>query len=461
MARTWRNWGRPQTCTPERILQPRTLNELVEIVRLARRSGRRVRVAGAGHSTGPLCTTNDFLVHLARDMIGRSAIRLLVVVVVLVLAVSVVVYQFWWAPRARQAEGDAAASPSPSTGDGAGDRRWSDRERVTALGRLAPRGEVISVGAPEGARLARILVTEGQRVRAGEPLVYLDAHAERLTDKQLILAKLTEAQTRLATETRHGQALIDEATARLRQVESFPSLEVQMQESRVRTLEAELAESERDLDRIRRLRAKDFVAEQDLDRQFLAVRRTQHDLAAARVLLDKLRQAVALDRSVAEAQLQTARATLAKAQSSIELDSLREALGQAEARLERSVIRAPVGGEILKIVSRPGETTGQRPILQMGDTSSMYAVAEVYETDVALVRPRQRARITSMALPRAVTGTVESVGTIVAKNAVVDVDPATAADRRVVEVKIALDESELVARFVSLQVEVSIDVRNP
>jgi len=393
-------------------------------------------------------------------MCGRSAIRLLVAAVSL-LILSVAVYQLWWVPRGQRAGGRAVAAPGSSASADEAGRRRSERERVSALGRLAPRGEVISVGAPEGDRLARILVTEGQPVRGGEPLAYLDAHAERLADKQLILAKLTEAQTRLATETRYGQALIEEATAKLRQVESFPSLEVQMQESRVRTLEAELVESQRDLDRMQRLRAKGFVAEQDLDRQSLAARRTEHDLAAARVLLDKLRQAVALDRSVAEAQLETARATLARAQSSIELDSLREALGQAEARLERSVIRAPVGGEILKIVSRAGEATGLRPILQMGDTSRMYAVAEVYETDVGLVRPRQRARITSLALPGAITGTVESVGTIVAKNAIVDVDPAAAADRRVVEVKIALDENRPAAQFVSLQVEVSIDVRNP
>ena len=393
-------------------------------------------------------------------MFRRSATRLLVVALWL-LPLSGVVYQLWWTPRGEQSGGGATASAGRSTDAGAADRRRSDRERVSALGRLAPRGEVISVGAPEGDRLARILVSEGQQVRAGDPLAHLDAHAERLADKQLILAKLTEAETRLATETRYGQALIDEATARLRQVETFPSLEVQVQEARVRTLEAELAESERDLYRMQRLRAKELVAEQDLDRQSLAARRTQHDLAAAKVLLDKLRQAVALDRSVAEAQLQTARATLAKAQSSIELDSLRKALGQAEVRLERSVIRAPVPGEILKIVSRAGEATGLRPILQMGDTSSMYAVAEVYETDVALVRPRQRARITSVALPGAITGTVEFVGTIVAKNAIVDVDPAAAADRRVVEVRIVLDESRPAARLVSLQVEVSIDVRNP
>jgi HlyD family secretion protein len=375
------------------------------------------------------------------------------------LALSVTAYRFSPTSPGQRAVHSGAA-PSPSIGTDAGDLRRSDRSTVSALGRLAPRGEVISVGAPEGDRLARLLVTEGQQVRAGDPLAYLDPHAERLAERQLISARLIEARTRLAAETKLGHALIEEATARLRQVESLPALEVQIQESRVRTLEAELLEAERDLDRVRTLRSKELVAEQDLDRQSLSARRLQLDLAAARVLLDKLRRALALEQSLAAAQLRTAHATLARAESSSELDSLREALGHAEKHLERSVIRAPEAGEILKIMTRPGEATGSRPILQMGDTASMYAVAEVYETDIALVRPRQRARITSLALPHALDGTVETVGRIVAKNAVVDIDPAAAADRRVIEVRILLDDGQPAARLVSLQVEVRIDVRD-
>jgi HlyD family secretion protein len=362
--------------------------------------------------------------------------------------------------QAQRAPDGPPAPPARTPGPESADRRPTDRTTVSALGRLAPRGEVINVGAPDGDRLARVVVTEGHQVREGDPLAYLDAHAERLRDKQLIAARLAEARARLTTETAHGQALIAEATARLRQTESLPALEVQIQESRVRILEAELAESRRDLARIQSLRAKDLVAQQDLDRQTLAQGRTELELRAARMLLDKLRQALALDLSLAEAQLKTARAGLSKAQSSYDLDSLREALAQAEARLERTVIRAPVTGEILKILSRAGESTGARPILQMGDTTKMYAVAEVYETDIALVRPKQRARITSQALPEPIGGTVESVGRIVAKNAVVDVDPAAAADRRVVEVKILLDDSRSAAQLVSLQVGVRIDVRN-
>src|SRR5262245_12050062 len=39
--------------------------------------------------------------------------------------------------------------------------------KVAALGRLAPRGEIISVSAPLGDRVARLAAQEGQQVRAG------------------------------------------------------------------------------------------------------------------------------------------------------------------------------------------------------------------------------------------------------------------------------------------------------
>jgi L-gulonolactone oxidase len=61
----WNNWDGSQSCQPERIFRPRDLGELVEIVRLANRLGRRVRAAGTGHTMGPLSVTEDFLVQAA------------------------------------------------------------------------------------------------------------------------------------------------------------------------------------------------------------------------------------------------------------------------------------------------------------------------------------------------------------------------------------------------------------
>lgn len=376
----------------------------------------------------------------------------------LVLGVFSTAHQLFLTQPSRQPVPGTQPEPLRTSSPAAQETPALKRSKVAALGRLAPRGEVINVSAPEGDRLARLVVEEGQHVQAGAILVYLDSHAERMAERQHIASRLAEAKARLASETTYGNALIAESAIRVKQLEDLPGLDIQAQEARVRMLEADLENAQRELDRMRSLTVKNLLPPQDLERQELVVRRNQLELKAAGILLDKQRQARDLDLSLARAQLKTAQATLPKALTAIEVESLRESLAFAEARLERSVIRAPVNGQILKILSRMGEATATRPILQMGDTATMYAVAEVYETDIGLVRPAQRARITSAALPRPLTGTVTDIARIVAKNVILDIDPAAAADRRVVEVKIRLDESEPAAQLINLQVEVEIQV---
>ena len=371
--------------------------------------------------------------------------RMLALVVVLALAVGGVMYI---ALRSGTLEG---GNPQPAS-------QPARPTTVAALGRLAPRGEVMSVGAPEGDRIARLAVHEGQQVRAGDVLAGLESLAERRAERERAARLLAEAQSRVATETAHASALVEESLARLRRLETVPVLEIHVQESRIQTIRAELANLERDLERVRALRATNSMTQQDLERQDLAVQRQRLDLNGAVIQLDKLRQGHELDVRLARAQLDTARANLARVRGSAEVDSLRESLRMAEARMERSEIRAPVSGRILKIVARPGEQTGLRPILRIGDVDEMQVLTEVYETDVGAVRPGQRATITSPALRQALGGVVVEVGSLVSRNVVLDVNPAAAADRRVVEVKIRLDDSAVASNLVDLQVHVEITV---
>jgi len=53
----WQNWARSQECSPERVFYPRTLEGVQAIVRAAAASGRRVAIAGRGHTMGPLSLT--------------------------------------------------------------------------------------------------------------------------------------------------------------------------------------------------------------------------------------------------------------------------------------------------------------------------------------------------------------------------------------------------------------------
>jgi HlyD family secretion protein len=86
----------------------------------------------------------------------------------------------------------------------------------------------------------------------------------------------------------------------------------------------------------------------------------------------------------------------------------------------------------------------------------MYAIAEVYETDIIHVKPGQTASISSPALAQPVSGTVERVGLKVGRMDVLGMDPVAEADARVIEVDILLDDVEAVKALTNLQVEVEI-----
>lgn len=131
-------------------------------------------------------------------------------------------------------------------------------------------------------------------------------------------------------------------------------------------------------------------------------------------------------------------------------------LRSAEAELARSTVRAPIDGQVLEIHARTGEKVGPEGILELGRTDEMYAVAEVYETDVRRIRIGQRARVESPALERPLEGVVERVGMKIGKLDALSTDPAARTDARVVEVEIRLDESEPVRSLTNLQVEIAI-----
>ena len=128
----------------------------------------------------------------------------------------------------------------------------------------------------------------------------------------------------------------------------------------------------------------------------------------------------------------------------------------ADAMLALSTVLAPERGQVLYVHTRPGERVGVEGVVEMGQTDRMYAVAEVYETDIIHIKPGQQARIHSAALAAPVTGTVESIGLKVGRMDVLGMDPVAEADARVIEVQILLDDATAVSHLTNLQVEVEI-----
>ena len=79
-------------------------------------------------------------------------------------------------------------------------------------------------------------------------------------------------------------------------------------------------------------------------------------------------------------------------------------LDAARAELELALVRAPIAGRVLEVHARAGERVGPDGVVELGRTDEMFAVAEVYETDIGRVRTGQQATVTSPALAEAARG---------------------------------------------------------
>jgi HlyD family secretion protein len=131
-------------------------------------------------------------------------------------------------------------------------------------------------------------------------------------------------------------------------------------------------------------------------------------------------------------------------------------LAAAQARLELSVVRSPIRAQVLEIHAYPGERVGPEGVMELGRTDRMYAVAEVYETDIAQVKVGQAAKIRTSAVDEELLGKVERISLKVGRLDVIGADPIAKTDARVVEVFILLDDSETVSRYTNMQVKVEI-----
>lgn len=177
---------------------------------------------------------------------------------------------------------------------------------------------------------------------------------------------------------------------------------------------------------------------------------------------DKVRLQAELDNAkkklARERKLSKAIASAAATVENLELNvkAAEAAVTAADAMLALSTVLAPRKGQILYVHTQPGERVGVEGVLEIGQTDIMYAVAEVYETDIIYVKKGQKAQIMSPALSGPQSGAVESIGLKVGRMDVLGMDPVAQADARVIEVHILLDDPAAVSHLTNLQVEVEI-----
>ena len=350
-----------------------------------------------------------------------------------------------------------------TNGPSAGARESADAavkrpSAVAALGRIEPVSEIINLGAgvsPD--RLESLLVARGDAVKKGDLLGYLGSYSEQIAQRDFYRAQLDEAQLRLKAQNDLDLSRIEAAEIHQRQISEVSPLRIKAQEATVASIGAKLTNDKDILESQSQLFARGASSRRIQDDQKALVQQGEANLMSSNARLSELNQQFEIDKIDAESQIRVARAQLERSKADFPIASLERQIVSADARARRLALYAPIDGRILNIKIKPGEDVGSGPVLTMGDTTSMRAVAEVYETDIGRVRVGQSATITSFALPRPIPGKVARIGSMIFKNDVLNVDPAARADARVVEVWIDLDDGGSMQQLTNMTVNVEID----
>jgi HlyD family secretion protein len=340
---------------------------------------------------------------------------------------------------------------------------------VVALGNLQPEGNVIkiSVANAQDSRVNQILVKEGDQVQANQVIAVLqgrdrveqqlrDAEANvKIKRSQLLKtqqgdakdgeiaaqrAVIAEANAKIQTETPQRQAAIAEARATLHNAE--------LTYQRNQSLVQEGALKQSDLDDAREALEKAKVALTTRQAELAnTIATLQAQLEREQANLDRLQEVRPVDVEIASAELE---------QALIQVE-------QKRAELDDTAVRVPVAGQILRINTKVGEQVNtQDGIAELGQTRNMYAIAEVYETDIVRVKAGQTASITSEygGFKGELKGQVDQVAMQIGKAKLGQdkQNPSTDVNARVVEVKIRLNpkDSSKAAAFTGMQVRVKI-----
>jgi len=337
---------------------------------------------------------------------------------------------------------------------------------VTALGRIEPKGKVIKLSAStstEVSRVEQLLINEGDKVKAGQVIAILD-NRDRLeaTFKEAQeQVKVAQANLkRIKAGAKRGE--VSAQTATIARLEAERQGDIAAQTAIIDRLQAEVKNAVAEDKRYQALYQEGAIAASQRDSKRLILETAQKNLQAAQAQLKRIQ-------ATSQQQLKEATATLDKITevpkadieaAQAEVSRATAAMNRAKANLQQAYVRSPQDGQVFEIHARPGELVASDGIADIGQTNQMYAVAEVYESDIGKVSPGQKVQIVGDFLPMELQGTVERKGLQVRRQNLVNTDPISNIDNRVVEVYIRLDSasSNKAASLSNMQVKVVIEI---
>ncbi|MBE9003680.1 ABC exporter membrane fusion protein [Fortiea sp. LEGE XX443] len=335
---------------------------------------------------------------------------------------------------------------------------------VTALGRIEPKGKVIKLSAStstEVSRVEQLLIKEGDKVKAGQVIAILDNR-----DRLEAAFKEAQEQVKVAqanlnrTQAGAKWGEITAQTAKIAGIEAERQGNIAAQTATVARLQAEVRNAVIEDKRYQTLYQEGAISVSQRDSKSLNLETAQKTLQEAQAQLHRIQTA-------SQQQLKEATATLDQITEvpkvdvevvQAEVNRAVAAMNRAKINLKQAYVRSLQDGQVFEIHTRPGELVGNNGIADIGQTSQMYVVAEVYESDIGKVNPGQKVQIMGDFLPIELQGTVERKGLQVRRQNLVNTDPMSNIDNRVVEVYIRLDKtsSQKAATLSNMQVKAVI-----
>ena len=341
---------------------------------------------------------------------------------------------------------------------------------IVALGRLAPKGEIIKLSVPnaEDSRVNQILVEEGDKVKAGQVIAILQGFERRQRDLEEAKKNVEFFRARLE-QTKSGdakQAEIAAQRANISRLQAQLRTETAVRKAAIASAEATLRQAETNYQRRVSLANEGAISSEEKD-----LAKEQWETAQA--TLEQTNAQLNNTVETLQEQINQEQKNLARLQevrpvdirvAEVELERAMIAVEQREADLDDTKVRVPISGQILRINTRVGEQVNtQQGIVELGQTDQMYAIAEVYETEIGKVTLGQTATVTSEygGFEGKVKGVVEHIGLQVGARQISEgsSNPTTDENTRVVEVKIRInpEDNDKVSRLTSMQVRVEIE----
>jgi membrane fusion protein (multidrug efflux system) len=307
-------------------------------------------------------------------------------------------------------------------------------------------GHITQLSPRVGGTVTKVLVTNNQAVKAGDVLVTIDPRDYEIAVERA-KAELADAQA-TASAARTGVPIarvetasgVSTASGGVQQADAAVAgadREIQVAQANLVSAQAHLREKEatatraaRDVERFRGLVQKDEISQQQFDAAVAqadsaraAADAAKSEVVAAQGAITVAEQRAAASRGAAsqaraglanartapqQLQVTEARATSADAR----VKQAEAALKQAELNLEHTTITAPSAGVVSRKSVEPGQVvqSGQ-PLMALVDLNDVWVTANFKETQLAAMRPGQKAHIEVDGLGgKTFEGHVDSIG---------------------------------------------------